>query len=233
MSNVLLLDIEASELFADDAIVFCICCKWLGKKEIKTFTLRSDPDAFNKVDLDDTDVIEDFRPILESADLVVHHYGDKYDMPFLQGRCVQLGRKTLASPPTVDTWRICRYKLKFRSNRLQHLSQIIGTKEKKTPLTKKVWNRAYRGHIPSLKQIEHHCRQDILVLEELYKAVAPHHTSHPNLAALKEPWVREACRTCQSTKTGRMGVLVTRQGKRQRWRCNNCGHGWSAALTAQ
>lgn len=37
-----------------------------------------------------------------------------------------------------------------------------------------------------------------------------------------EPQLRKYCPECKSQNTVRFGKYITRQGKRQRFRCNNC-----------
>lgn len=228
--RILLIDIEASDLCAESEILFCVGMKWLGEKTVHLAKLRSDPKAFDRVDLDDSHVLEEVRPFIEKADLLVFHYGDRFDYPFLNARTLITKTEPFPKVPTVDTWKTAKYQLKFRSNRLDYISNLLGTSEKKTPLTKQTWRRAFRGHVPSLKEIELHCKQDILVLEEVYLRFRPYVKSHPNMAKLDG---KNGCPACSSEHVQRRGYCATATGVKRRIQCQDCEHWFSVAYKSE
>lgn len=231
--KVLLFDIEASNLAANFGILFCVGYKWLGEKKVHMITIR-DAKTFKKDPTNDKHVVEEFKKVFEEADLLVGHYSVRYDLPFLQTKCME---HKLAPFPTIahfDTWRTARDRLKFNSNRLDTISKALPYKKgskppRKTPIETKDWVKAGAGNIPALKQVEHHCKMDILVLEDVYNAVKPFSTNHPNLGKLIDP-VKEGCSTCGSFNVHKRGTLLTKRHLRQRYLCSDCGSWYSLPI---
>lgn len=228
--KVLIWDIEASDLAADFGFVFCIGWKWLGLPEINLIKIRQFP-RFKRDVTDDRDVIKAFAAVMGRADLIVAHYGDKYDIPFVNTRSLIHGMGPMPNVPSYDPWRTARYKLKFNSNRLDNISKhvpILKGEERplKTPIEPRCWVRAKAGHVPSLRYIEEHCRADVIVLEKEYLAIRPFASSLPNLAkcgGLKE----EGCPSCGSPTIQSRGYRLTARGNHRRYQCRLCRH-WFA-----
>jgi len=224
--KILLWDIEASNLNANWGFVFCIGYMWLGEKKPTIISGRDFP-AFKKNTTDDRPVLNAFQPVFESADIVVTHYGVRFDLPFIQTRRMIHGMQPMSYATHIDTWRLAKYTMKFNSNRLATVSESLPYKDlkkapRKTPILPENWSRAIAGHLPSIKTIEEHCALDILVLRDTYMALRPFATNHPNLAKLIDG-SKEGCPNCGSMKTERNGVRVTARGVHQRHRCRDCG----------
>lgn len=223
--KVLLFDLEASNLAANFGFVFCVGYMFLEDKKPTILSIRDNKKQHKKDPTNDKFLIEAFRPVVESADVIVAHYGKKFDVPFLQTRCFEHGLDPLNLPTLIDTWHTARYTLKFNSNRLDTINRAIpGSAElaQKTPIDNKSWVRGPSGHIPSLKEIEHHCYMDILVLKNTYLALRPYMTNHPHLGKLIDPRA-ETCPQCASPKVQKHGLRATARGQSQRYRCLACG----------
>lgn len=233
--KVLLFDLEASNLAANFGFMFCVGYMHLEDKEPKVLSVRDNKKQFKKDPTNDKELIEKFRPIVEGADVIVAHYGKKFDAPFLQTRCFEHGLRPLNLPALIDTWHTARYTLKFNSNRLDTINRSLpGTSglAQKTPIDNKAWVRGPSGHIPSLKEIEKHCYFDILVLKNTYLGLRPFMLSHPHLARLVDP-KSEACPACNSTNLQKNGKRVTSRGVSQRWECLSCGNVHVKPITAK
>lgn len=217
--RILLFDIESSALNGNFGVCFCIGYKWFDDDKVHIITIRNEK-TFKTNPIYDKGVIEKFRPVLAQADLMVYHYGQRFDFPFLQTRCFEHKLQPLPEPAQLDTWRIAKDRMKFSSNRLETISRAAETKERKTPLDQKIWRDAAWGHIPSLKDIEHHCRQDILVLEEVYRRLRPFARNHPRLSLLNN---ERNCPSCGSGKIVKKGLRANTGGIQQQWQCCMCG----------
>ena len=141
------------------------------------------------------------------------------------------GMPQLGPIPIVDTWRIAKYKLKLRNNRLDTLARAIHVPEgkiraEKTPLEPWIWVKAHTGDKTSIKYIEEHCIADIDVLEAVYTQVRRLDLSHPNISKI-ETRTREACPTCDSNNVQFRGTFPTVRGRKYRFHCQDCGH-WSS-----
>ena len=47
---------------------------------------------------------------------------------------------------------------------------------------------------------------------------------------MKRDGRRLRCPKCKGSKTRKMGILPTKEGNRQRWRCVDCKHSWSKLI---
>lgn len=226
--KILLFDIESSNLNANFGIIFCVGYKWLGEKKVHMISIRDDKNSFSKDPTLDKSVVSRFAEVLKQADVVVGHYSTRFDIKMLQSKCLEHQLPPLPPVTHVDTWRMAKETLKLNSNRLEAISRYLPyTNQKnaprKTPIENKAWIRAVAGHVPSLKQIEHHCEMDILVLEDVYTKLKPYSKTHPNLAKLKDDH-REGCPSCGGFHTTKQGFKLTLRKKQQRYQCQDCAH---------
>lgn len=230
--KVLLWDIEASNLAANFGFIFCIGYKWAGEKQTHLISIRDFPKNFKNDTTNDKHVVEAFSKIVSEADVMVTHYGQRFDYPFVQTRLMMHGLPPLKDVPHIDTWRIAKYKLKFNSNRLDTISRAVpvGRDEKrelKTPLDSHHWVRGAAGHVPSIVYIERHCAADVKVLEKTYTTIRPYASSLPNLSKYLDK-TREGCPACGAIETQKRGIKLTARGHQQRYQCQKCAHWFQA-----
>lgn len=216
--RILFLDIEATDLSADIGNLLSIGYKFSDEKKAHVMDISQHP---GKKLNDDSALLEAFRPIYEQADLIVHHFGDYYDVPFLQTRCIINGLRPLPTVTTVDTWRIARKKMKFGSNRLQRILEVLGCPYDKTPVKLSVWADARVGDRKALKYIVKHNYYDVLVLEWVYYKIRALWPSHPVLVPEAKAENRCPLDGAPTKSKGRRlcGVHVY-----QRRVCGRCGH---------
>lgn len=219
--KVLFLDIEATDLSADIGHLICVSYKWAHENKVHTLDILHHP---GKVPNDDSAVLKAFEPVFNEADLVVHHFGDFYDVPFLQTRRLIHGLKPLAPVKSVDTWRICKKKLRFGSNRLERVLQTLGCPYRKTPLDIGIWAKARYLDPKAIHYILDHCKNDVLVLEWVYNKIRPVWVTHPRLYA------PDKCPQCGSTSSKSHGRRVAEQRMYQRRVCLKCGTNWKGPL---
>ena len=218
--KILMLDIEASNLAADFGFLLCIGYKWHGEKKTHVISIADAP-TFKKDHTDDKWILQEFRKVVEQADMCVFHYGSRFDYPFLQARCLFHHLPPLPQIPAIDTWRIARYELRLSSNRLASLTNLLDIEEK-TPLKGRVWVRAQAGHLKDIKYIVEHCVRDVEVLEKVYDRIAPLRRAGggPVVSA-------SGCPTCGSHHIQRRGLIRTIKTIKHRMVCMSCGHWFS------
>lgn len=103
------------------------------------------------------------------------HNGGRFDVPFLRTRLARWGMKRLPDIKLVDPCSIAWRKLRLRSNRLGAIADMIGVKDKKTPLDMSVWMDAIlNGTRKSMDLIVEHCIADIKVLAGVTDLVRPY-----------------------------------------------------------
>lgn len=164
-------DIEATNLEADFGLLLCASIKPYGG-ELKTYRLDESPN-YGKVPWDDSYLAGQIRDELETYLVVVHHYGDRYDLPFLNSRLMAHNMRVVdtSSMCTIDTWDVARKKLKLSSNRLARLVDFLDTKTKKTPLIGQLWIRAMCGDKKAMDRIVEHNIRDVEALEQVTMAL--------------------------------------------------------------
>lgn len=212
--KVLLWDIETTHLKANYGYMLCIGWKWLDEPKVHHVKINDSP-SFKKDPTNDRYLIEEFRKVLEQADVVVYHYGMYFDYPYLQTRALIHGLRPLPNVPAVDTWRIARKNLALNSNSLKTITEVISGEEK-TPLDMTIWVRAMAGHTPSIDYVVKHCVQDVVVLEQVYK----------RLMAFRKDGVKlstDGCPSCGSHKVQKRGVYKTVKKLMHRFMCSACG----------
>jgi uncharacterized protein YprB with RNaseH-like and TPR domain len=177
-AKVLFWDIESSDLSADIGHIISIGYKWGHEAKVHVMSLLDYP---GKVANDDSKLIAAFLKVYDEADLVVHHFGEFFDLPFLRTRMLIHGMKPLPDTAQVDTWRIAKKRFKFGSNRLQRILEVLRCPYDKSPVKLSVWGAARVGDPKAIKYVIEHNRLDVLVLEWVYKRLAPSWQHHPAL----------------------------------------------------
>ena len=229
--KVLIWDIETAgvnALNADLSAVVCFGYKWLGEREAHVLTIDNYRGWFKQgVGLNDRPLLVDALEIMADADLLVAHYGDRFDKPFFAGRCIIHG---LTPPPPTkqrDTWYIAYKNFKFSSNRLANLADILGLGQKK--YRKSVpdewpgwWHRALAGDRVAIAEMAKYCAQDVQTLEQVYLRLRPYDQPHPRLYYSDGNGV---CGRCGGHAKYR-GIAYVSERRYRRLRCSDCGR-WS------
>jgi len=231
MSNprILIYDIETggvNALRSSLGMMLCFGYKWLDEKQVHCLTVDQYKGWFDPKrpqPIDDKPILWDALKIMESADLLVAHYGDRFDRRFVQGRCAI---NDLPPPPPTkqrDTWRIMRGAFNFSSNRLGDAAMFLGLKEQKHQKSRDEWPgwwlQAMAGHAPAIHAMANYCKQDVLTLEQLYLRVRPYdNLNHPHV------WLdRAACGMCGKKTIQYRGFAYVGINKYRRFVCTSCG----------
>ena len=223
--KILLWDLETggvNALRADLGFVLVFGYKWLGEPTVRTVTVDQFPGWFSSnKSVNDKPLLEAALRVMEQADLLVAHYGDKFDRRFFQGRCAIHG---LTPPPPTkqrDTWRIARTAFNFSSNRLGALALTLGLTEQKHQKTRDEWPgwwfRAMAGDATAIRAMAKYCKQDVRTLEQIYLRLRAYDNPHPRLVV-----DRTVCGLCG----GRIqfhGVAFVGTNRYRRFQCVQCG----------
>lgn len=216
-------------LRSDLGFVLCFGYKWLGEKTTHLLTVDQFPGWFStKGSINDKPILEAALKIMEQADLLVAHYGDKFDRRFFQGRCAIHALKP--PPPTKqrDTWRIARTAFNFSSNRLGNLAEVLGLSEQKHKKTRDEWPgwwfRAMSGDKTAIHYMGFYCQQDVRALEQIYLRIRSYDNPHPRLVE-----DRSVCGLCGGPIQYR-GFAFVGVYKYRRFQCIKCGK-WDRSRT--
>ncbi len=154
------LNIGANQIIKERAVI-CVSYKWLGEEQI--YNLSWD------IEQDDKFLVEQFVSVLNEADLIVAHNGDRFDLKWLKTRALFHGIPTLPKYNQFDTLKVAKSKLYLNSNRLDYISKFLGF-EGKIVTTPDLWKSVViNNDRKALKEMLVYCDEDVNQLEKVYK----------------------------------------------------------------
>jgi len=181
---------------------------------------------------DDYQLLSDLHHLLDEADFVVAHNGDRFDIPKINARMLLNGMSPPSPYKSIDTLKVAKRTFKFTSNKLAYLTDALCS-NKKLSHSKfsgwKLWNECMAGNEEAWEEMYEYNCMDVISLEELYLVLRPWMPSHPTLASYDDDESRR-CPKCDSEDLTKRGFYHTNKGKFQRFHCNSCG-GWSSETT--
>jgi uncharacterized protein YprB with RNaseH-like and TPR domain len=225
-SKILIWDLETAginALNADFSVIVNFGYKWLGEKDAHVITIDQYPNWFAaKKGLNDKPLLEETLSIMEQADILVAHYGDRFDRPFFKGRCILNGLTPPPDTKTRDTWYIAYKNFKFSRNSLVHLADILGLNQKKHHKScpdewPGWWLRTLAGDKTAIHEMAEYCRQDVQTLEQVYLRLQPYDNAHPYIYE-----DRARCGVCGGEIQYR-GTAIALKNRFRRFVCKKCG----------
>jgi uncharacterized protein YprB with RNaseH-like and TPR domain/predicted RNA-binding Zn-ribbon protein involved in translation (DUF1610 family) len=221
--RILFFDIETSNLRANIGRVLC-CGIAFDDEKTKVLSLTDHMEQFKKDPTNDRYLLQDIYKEFLKADIVSGWYSRRFDLKFLNTRCLAHNMAPLPVVSHLDLWESCRGAFALTSNRLQTFQEFTHLNDSKTRLDFEVWTRAQAGHIPSLRYVEKHCYQDIEVLRQAYKKMLPFIKQHPTMKTTLNDKEHTACENCGSKNVHRRGRYITIERHYYRYQCQKCGH---------
>ena len=200
--------------------------KWLGERSAHTYALP-DFSGYNASKRDDSKLIKKLHGILDEADVVIAHNGNRFDVRKSNARFIANGLTPPSPYKTIDTLKIARQKFAFDSNKLDDLGKYLGV-GRKLPTTHKwqMWLKCMTGEMAAWDKMKKYNTQDVKLLERVYLKLRPWATSLPDLTSYSK---KNGCPSCESTNLHKRGVNVTKTGSRERLHCQDCG-AWSSGM---
>lgn len=241
MAKVLILDIETSPNIAyvwrffkenvgakqvlENGQILSFAAKWLDNDTIYYQDVSKDSELH---------MMKILFKLLDEADIVVAHNGDKFDLPHVQGRGLVLGLKPPSPYKTVDTVRVARYEFNFPSNSLEYLANVLKLKNRKDGHKKfpgfELWLGVLANNPEAWIEMKEYNIIDILVLEELYLLMRPWMRRHPNVGVFEDS-ANVVCPKCGGIHLNYRGYAHTNVGRFHRFQCVTCG-GWGRHRTS-
>lgn len=200
----------------------CFVAKWLGSKNMITSALP-DYKEYRKDPENDRQVVQAIWDLLNEADIVIAHNGDKFDIRKVNARFVFHGMSPPEPYQTIDTLKVARKYFAFNSNKLTDIGEHLGLGKKVETGGFELWKGCMQGDKKSWKKMIEYNKQDVNLLEKVYLELRSWMTNHPSFGAFVEDNV---CPNCSSKHIQKRGVGVTRVSKYQRFQCQDCG-AWS------
>lgn len=199
----------------DSSHVLCWAAKWFGDDKII---------FHSKAEHSHRRMLQQIHKLLEEADVVVHYNGTRFDIPILNKEFITYDMPPPAPFKQVDLYRVARSRFKFVSNKLDWIAKSLGLGEKIRHKGFELWVECMEGNKDSWKEMEEYNRQDVVLLERLYKRFLPwigNHPSHGLYSGL-------VCPNCGGSHYQRRGYAHTKTLTYVRFQCKDC-HSWFRA----
>lgn len=204
----------------------CFAAKWYGQDEIEFYSEWDDGGHLQMV-------IEAWR-LLDEADVVVHFYGSRFDIPHMNTEFVKLGFPPPSPFKQIDLKMVVGHKFKFSSNKLEFVSRVLGLEGKVEhegfPLWDKLMNETRRNgekpyslevELDAKVRMEIYNKRDVFLLDEVYEALLPWIANHPHRHLYE---VGRGCPTCgaDADYLVNAGFYTTKLSKFDQYRCTIC-----------
>ena len=143
--------------------IICISYKW--EHEDKVRNLVWDKDQCDK------QMLIDFIKIANTADELVAHNGDRFDIKKVRTRCIYHRIPMFPKYRSLDTLKKSRGSFDFPSNRLDVIARYLGIGAKLEHEGFPMWVKCMQGDEQALKDMLKYCDMDIIVLEDVFLTI--------------------------------------------------------------
>lgn len=200
--------------------IICFAYKWADERTTRVVALP-DFKRYKTHPEDDSCVVEALWRLFNEADVIIAHNGDKFDIKKANARFLAHGLGVPSPYKSVDTLKIARSKFALNSNKLDDLGELLGVGRKVKHSGFSLWKGCMGGDSSSWRKMRQYNKQDVVLLEKVYKKLLPWATSHPSLTVISGN--AQACPRCNQYKLQRNGVRRTQTTVYQQMICGNCG----------
>lgn len=208
-----------------ERFVICAAWKWLGEK-------RTDAIAVTPKEAlagDDKAALKMIHCVLSSADVIVAHNGDRFDLPWLNGRFLFHKIPPLPLIRSVDTLKVAKRSFMLNSNRLDYLGKFLGLGGKTNTPTG-LWLEVLKGNEKAIKTMVAYNKRDVTLLEDVFLRLRPYVPDYLNREFFGG--AQDACPKCGSKNVERRGYKAALTQIYQQFYCRDCT-GWFRARKAE
>ena len=206
-----------------DWYIISWAAKWLGEEDIYYDALPNHKTNYKKDPEDDSKILRSLRPFLDEADIIIAHYGSRFDLPKIRARFVYHSMDVPSPSRVIDTAIIARKQFSFTSSKLDYLGEFLGVGRKEKHEGFELWSKCIDGDHDAWERMITYNLQDVKLLEEVYLKLRPWIPNHPNLGLYIDEEI-PVCTACGSDELVKNGHAYTSVGKYQRYKCTSCGH---------
>lgn len=194
--------------------------KWLLNNDVMSNRLTSSEALLE----DDSRIVTNLWKVLNEADIVIAHNGEKFDIPRIKARFLVHGLPPTTFYQQIDTKKVAKREFGFSSNKLEALARTFGI-DGKSDTDFNLWAACLDGNDQALKYMEEYNRHDVEILEEVYLIMRPYIKGHPNYNLFVDSDT-PVCPHCGADHTHLLFAgyyYFTPTGKYKNYRCDACG----------
>lgn len=196
--------------------MICWSAKWLFQKKIIS-NVCTPEEMINK---DDSRIVKKLWELMNEADIVIAHYGDRFDIPMSNTRFICNNLPSPSPYQSIDTKKVASKHFKFESNKLDYIGYKFGL-GRKIVTDYGLWDDCEKGCIKALTKMSRYCNQDVRLLEAVYLLMRPYIKPHPNIGLFILDNI-ERCPTCGSDDIKWGSKYRTYVNTYNAFQCNNC-----------
>jgi hypothetical protein len=191
--------------------VMCFGARWYGEKKV---AFKSTHHHGKK------EMLETIHALLDEADAVMSWNGQSFDTKHINREFIEAGMTPPSPYKEIDLMRVAKRRFKFASNKLDHVSQILGVGKKVPHEGFQLWLDCMASDEKAWAKMKKYQLQDVNLLIDLYEKLLPWINNHPNVAAYDG--LESGCPNCGSMDLNRRGFEVLTAGKYQKFQCKKC-----------
>jgi len=207
----------------EPSYVLCWAAKWANERTMMSDAIINYSRNFKKHPRDDSKIALSMWKLLDEADIVVTHNGNRFDLKWLNTIFLKHGMPPPSTYASIDTYQQLRTNFRFQSNKLQFSAGDLGLGQKVKHEGFDLWIKCMRGEIKPWKRMVKYCCGDVRLLEDLYTELRPFIKNHPNLALYEDTVDGLVCPNCTGRRFKKKGFAYTSSQKYQRNVCLDCG----------
>ena len=157
-------EVTSADFIEQDWYILCWSAKWLGEKKILHDFLPNHA-LYKKDPTNDKEILETLWKLLDEADIVVAHNGEKFDKRKVNTRFIINGMKPPSPYRMIDTRIAAKRYFAFTSNRLNDLGKFLHLGKKVDTGGFSLWKQCLAGDLNAWKRMVKYCDGDITLLE--------------------------------------------------------------------
>lgn len=161
--------------------------------------------------------------LLDNADIVVAHYGKKFDIPKLNGYFLKYGLQPPSPYKIVDTKEISSKKFLLPFNSLEYLAKALGVQQKIDNIGIQLWIDCDHGKQEALDEMLAYNIGDVEALRDVYNRLITWDNNGVNMALYNDEHTT-LCTHCGSDDITSLDgkYAYTIQRRYLVYRCNSC-----------
>jgi len=189
--------------------------KWLYDDNVQSDVVTPE-ESKNR---DDGRILKSIWKLLDEADIVIGHNGDRFDLRKLRWRFLSKDMQPPSPFRVIDTLKVARREFFAPSYKQDFLTKYFKLKNK-LPTEFQLWIDCEEGIPERLKEMVKYNRHDVIGLEQVYLKLRPYIHNHPNLGVLMDKDVCPNCGADDIIETD--AEYITSANKFPVYRCNSC-----------
>lgn len=209
--------LSASNIIQDQ---FCICASWTwnNDKDVNVIKISDDKKRFKSNFRNDYVVAKKIHELMEEADIIVAHNGDKFDIKHSNALFIKHGLTPVPKTKTIDTLKVAKKYFAFPGNSLDQLSKRFGSTGKNQ---KPDWFKLAEGNLDAINTAAVYCKNDVKELRFIFEKMRPFIESFPGPRRFIDEI--KYCDACNSKRLENWGLKQFGGQPYYRVKCLECG----------